>query len=319
MNVGEFYTKIIAAGIKADPRPAARVKDVLAQEQKKYDALKKEDKKFYDKDNLINPYADTRVLYGALTTEITTIMVGVDIDAAEIVVADRLSEKGKKIDLVMAHHPEGHAFANFYDVMRMQADIFNSCGVSIVAAESLTEERLGEVRRGVASANHMKSVDTARLLDMPFMCAHTPADNHVVQFLTQLFKKKKPATVKDIMALLSEIPEYSAAKKRNSGPFVLAGAESARCGEILVDMTGGTSGSADIYEHLARSGVGTIVAMHMSEGHLKKAKEHKLNVINAGHMSSDALGINLLLDTVLAKTAIKVINISGFERVSRGK
>ena len=36
---------------------------------------------------------------------------------AEVLLADRLEEKGKKIDLIMAHHPEGKAMAGRYDVM----------------------------------------------------------------------------------------------------------------------------------------------------------------------------------------------------------
>jgi hypothetical protein len=235
----------------------------------------------------------------------------------ELLLADRLREKGEKIDLVIAHHPEGHAYAGFYDVMAMQADIFNQCGVPIVAAEALTNERLREVKRSVSSANHMRSVDGARLLNMPLMCAHTPADNHVVDFLTALFAKKKPQTVKDIMKILKEIPEYREALRKNAGPFILAGCESARSGKILVDMTGGTEGAKDIFAHLATSGVGTIVAMHLSEAHLKKAKEQKINIINAGHIASDNIGINLLLDKVTRKQSIKVIEVSGFRRVRR--
>ena len=42
--------------------------------------------------------------------------------------------------------------------------------------------------------------------------------------------------------------------------------------------------------------VGTLVGMHYSEGHRKRAEELKLNLVIAGHISSDVLGMNLILD-----------------------
>jgi hypothetical protein len=59
--------------------------------------------------------------------------------------------------------------------------------------------------------------------------------------------------------------------------------------------------------------------MHMSEDHLKKVKDHNLNVVIAGHISSDNLGLNLLLDQIEkeAKEKFQVINCSGFRRIRR--
>ena len=36
--------------------------------------------------------------------------------------------------------------------------------------------------------------------------------------------------------------------------------------------------------------------MHYSEEHRKRAEELKLNLVIAGHISSDVLGMNLILD-----------------------
>ena len=64
----------------------------------------------------------------------------------------------------------------------------------------------------------------------------------------------------------------------------------------MVDMTGGTSGPVDSIGKLAAAGVGTIVGMHMGEDHRKRAKEEKISVVIAGHVSSDSLGMNLIID-----------------------
>jgi hypothetical protein len=81
-------------------------------------------------------------------------------------------------------------------------------------------------------------------------------------------------------------------------------------------MTGGTSGSENSYEKLSQAGVGTIVGMHMSDKHRKEAEKHHLNVVIAGHISSDSLGMNLLLDGIEQK-GIDIIPCSGIIRHKR--
>lgn len=82
-------------------------------------------------------------------------------------------------------------------------------------------------------------------------------------------------------------------------------------------MTGGTEGAKDIFESLANSGVGTIVGMHLSDDHRKEAEKRHINVVIAGHISSDNLGMNLLFDEVQRKGKLNIIPCSGFWRFSR--
>ena len=55
----------------------------------------------------------------------------------------------------------------------------------------------------------------------------------------------------------------------------------------------------------------------MSEDHRKEAERHHLHVVIAGHISSDSLGLNLLLDAIEKSTALQVLECSGFRRVKR--
>ena len=57
--------------------------------------------------------------------------------------------------------------------------------------------------------------------------------------------------------------------------------------------------------------------MHLSEEHFKHAKGEHINVIIAGHIASDALGLNLLLDSVEAREKLRIIPCSGFVRIKR--
>jgi hypothetical protein len=315
----DIYRNAVLFGMEKDPRGKESVKKELLRAKEEYEKLKADDKEFYDKERLDNPYSDTRILNGKENSEIKTILVGVDIEVGEIVLADRLREKGEKIDLVMAHHPEGMASAGFFNVMYMQADILNKIGVPISVAESLMRDRIREVERRVMPANHERAVDAAKLLDINFMNCHTPADNCVASYLQGLMDKKKPHTLGDIVSILKEIPEYNIAAKQKAGPKITRGDNSSKAGRIFVDMTGGTEGSKDIFKKLSEAGVSTIVCMHLSEEHFKKAQEEHMNVVIAGHIASDNLGLNIMLDELSKKEKFNILACSGFKRFTRKK
>jgi hypothetical protein len=317
MKLREIYDFAVKRGIEKDPRSKKQIVGVLAESKKEFRKLKGIDARCYDKERFTNPYADTRILNGDPDLDISSIMVGVDMEGPELLVADRLNEKGQSIDLVMAHHPEGMAYANFHEVMGLQADGFAKLGVPLEIGKDLLKERMGEVGRAVSGANHMRSVDIARLLDIPYMCVHTPADNHVTNYLQGIFDKRKPKTLNDALNILKAIPEYTDALKKHAGPHILIGEGKKKCGKIFVDMTGGTEGPKRIFPRLSQAGVGTIVAMHLSEEHFKQAKAEFMNVIIAGHIASDTLGLNLLLDALQKKGGMKIIPCSGFVRVRR--
>ena len=317
MKLKKIYEAVVARGMEADPRGKKSVLKSLERKKRSYSEMKSDEKEFFDLESLTNPYADTRILHGTGEEEIKTALVGIDMEMGELLLADRLSSKGQQIDLVIAHHPEGKAYANFYEVMHMQADILHKLGVPINVAEGLLEGRIKEVARRLSPVNHSRATDVARLLDIPFMCMHTPTDNMVASYLQETFDRKKQDTLNDVVKLLMEIPEFHDAAKNNAGPKILLGSGDRSAGRIFVDMTGGTEGARDIFQSLVNSGINTVIAMHLSEDHRKEAEKHHVNVIIAGHIASDNLGVNLMLDEVQNKGKLKVIPCSGFWRYSR--
>ncbi len=313
MKLGEFYKKAVEAGIKKDPRGEEEVKKELERTKNEYDKLQEKEKQYFDTERLANPYSDTRILHGNPDIEIKTIMVGIDVEGPELLLADRMREKGKRVDLVLAHHPEGSAYARLAAVMPMQAGILYKYGVPINIAEALMDERASEIDRRILPVNHQRSVDIAKILDIPFMCLHTPSDNHVASYLQNLLEKEKPETVGEIVDILLEIPEYQRAAKDQVGPRVLIGSKNRKAGKIFVDMTGGTEGSKKIFQNIVNAGINTLVCMHLSEDHKKEAEKNHINVVIAGHISSDNLGMNLLLDSI-AGDQLEIIEVSGFRR-----
>ncbi len=308
MNIGQFYRKAINAGIAADLRGKTEIGRILADAAEELKGARSDEKKYFDRDRLFNPYADSRLLCGDPATEVRRILIGIDIDGGEL---------HRKIDLVLGHHPLGQAQYQMFDVMHLQARVLALHGVTIGAAEHLMEKRIGEVERRLLPANATRTVDLARALGLPLMCLHTAADNCVAKYLTGLFAAKKPARLKDLVKILRGIPEYEKSIRLQAPPRIISGKETNSCGKIFVDMTGGTEGARDIFDRLASGGVSTIVGMHMSEDHLANARKAGINVVIAGHIPSDVLGLNLLLDEVEKGGRLDFVCVSGFERFRR--
>ena len=318
MRLIDLYKLAVKKGIEKDVRGKAGIKKALMSARAEYRKLKGADKKAFDKEKLTNPYADTRILYGDPDTEVRTVLAGIDMEGPELLLADRLNGSDRmSIDLVLAHHPEGRAWAKLNDVMALQADMLNKFGIPMDIASDLLKDRSDEVSRALAGANHFRSIDIARLLDIPFMCLHTVADNHVASYLQKLFDKAKPEKLSNALEILKRIPEYADGMKKGAGPTILIGEPGKKAGKVFVDMTGGTEGPKRIYSRLSQAGVGTVVGMHFSEDHFKYAKEEHMNMIVAGHIASDNLGLNLLLDEIGRSARLNVIACSGFIRINR--
>jgi len=318
MTVQQIFDLAVKMGISADPRGEKGVKNYLAHVKKDFADMKPEEKKYFDDESLVNPYDDCRIHNGDKSAPVKRVLAGIDIGSAEILLASQLNERGKKIDLVIAHHPLGKGFADLHGVMDMAVEVYEQLGIPVHLAEKIMEERIKEVSRSVHPANHYKEVDMAKLLNVNLMNTHTVTDNLVNEYLMEFLKKKNPETIGEMMKALLEIPEYSEAKKRGFGPKIFAGSPKNRVGKFLMEMTGGTNPSNKVYEILSKAGISTIVGMHMKDDATTKANENHMNVVVAGHISSDSLGMNLFLDE-LEKKGMEVLTCGGLIRINRNK
>jgi len=318
MKVQDIFDLAIELGIKNDLRGEVRVKSNLEKLKTRFDKLDAEKKAEFDESTLMNPYSDSQIIFNN-DNEVKKVLAGIDIGVSELLLAKEIGG----FDLVISHHPLGKGLANLAEVMSLQAEVLADYGVPINVAEGCLKTRIAEVSRGVSPINHYQEADAAKLLNQNLICVHTPADNLVATFLKKHLECLKVQSNKEIeyvgelLAELKKIPEYAEAIKRGAGPKLFAGAEENYCGKIvLTEITGGTSGSSQIYEKMAQAGIGTIIGVHMGEDHKKEAEKHHLNVIIAGHISSDSLGMNLFLDE-LVKKGIEVVSCSGLIRVNR--
>ena len=316
MKIQEIYNLAINKAVEADFRGRTAIENLLKRKKDKYEKLSEKEKKHFNKEGLKNPYLDSRILSIAEDKEIKKVLVGIDIGPAEILLAKEMGN----IDLIISHHPLGKALANLHEVMELQCDVLNQYGVPINIAEGLMKERISEVARGMNRFNHQRTVDAAKLLGFNLICLHTACDNLAARFLKEKIEKEDNIMrIEDLIELLEDIEEYKKAITLGAGPKIFVGNKENRCGRIaLTEITGGTEGSPKLYEKMAIAGIGTIIGMHISEEHKKEAETANINVVIAGHMSSDSLGVNLFLDE-LEKREIEIIPCSGLIRVSRVK
>lgn len=316
MKLENLYRLGVNVGIEHDPRGREAVDRDLGLAKKAFDTLKPEDKDYFDVDSLWNPYPDSRMVAGDPDVEIKGILVGIDIGVGEIVLADRLRERGMRIDAVLSHHPQGMGIVGLPKVMLIQADIMATAGVPINVGEDLIIPRHKEVEQAVFAGNHYQTADAAKLLGIPVFSLHTPADNCVATYLTNLVKTKDPKTLEELVKVMKEVPEYDLARRKGLNPRIEIGSGDKRAGKIIVEMTGGTTGSKDAWEHWADAGVGTIVMMHIPKEHIELAQKVHINVVNVGHMSSDSIGMNHILDR-FEQNGVEAIATSGLIRVNR--
>lgn len=316
MTLQEIYEIAIDMGIKSDPRGEAKVKKLLARFKKDYEVLSEKKKKYYDLESWNNPYSDSRILFGDPKTPVKKVLAGIDAEEAEVLLMDRLNEKGGGYNVLISHHPSGHALASLDEVMDVQVDMFADAGVPVNVADALFGERKSMVRRRFGPLNHSRAVDAARLLEVPLLALHTIWDNLGNKFMTDFVNGKEYVTVGEVLERINEIPEFIEAIKGKAGPSIVAGSPNSRAGRVVVGFTGGTNPSKELYIEMAKAGVGTIVEMHVPEDALKEMKKLHINVIDCGHMAADSIGANLYLDA-LEKRGIETVACSGLIRVRR--
>ncbi|MDD5751129.1 MAG: hypothetical protein PHS73_01250 [Candidatus Peribacteraceae bacterium] len=321
MKLNKLFHSIVSHGMDADPRGRKTLEKQLKKQKERAAKLEGMEKELHDAERLWNPFADSRIIAGTGEEEVKTLLVGIDIETPEILLADRLREKGERIDCLMLHHPEGRALADLEKVMPLQVDLLGLLGVSVNQSEGMLRPRMDRVWRAIHADNLFRTERVAELLDFPAFNCHTPADNQAWRFVEKIVTKQEFDDLGDVINALLDVPEFKHFARKGNPPIIVNGGKANRTGKITAtEFTGGTNGPEEFIEVQARAGVGTILSMHATEKTIEKAKEHHINIIQCSHMASDTLGMNLMLDLLSKEEKnLKTIDIAGFVRIKRGK
>ncbi|MCL2421942.1 MAG: hypothetical protein FWD03_08805 [Defluviitaleaceae bacterium] len=241
---------------------------------------------------------------------IKKVLMGVDMDTAELLLAKELG-----YDCVVSHHPR-NTDEDMLTVLNDHIFKLEALGVPRNKSQKLLAERKDELSYNRHVSNSRRSESAAKLMNMPYMCIHTPADiigeAIVQQFLDDKFGGKPDTTVQDIVEALEGIGEYKNSVRK---PVIRAGQKDSYAGKIYVLMSGLTGPGAKILKEYFEAGVGTLVMMHIPEKDAKEIKDQGIgNVIIAGHMSSDSLGLNKIAQE-WAKSGVETTMMSGIVEV----
>lgn len=311
MTIFEILREAIEAGIRHDFRPRDKVLSYYWKEIIRGPAGAA----------IENPYADSGVVHViSLGTEVRRAVCGIDIGQDEILAAHAWQEgTGKSIDCFIAHHPRGRLLGSFPNIIKTQMGNLEASGVRIRGLEKIYDRQFREDQENTRDVNLYRTENTIRLLGKNYISLHTPIDNLGARYVESLIQKSGARTLGECEEALMGIPEYKIFFEHSGvRPVSHVGKVSAKLGRfLLTEFTGGEDGPEEIYARMKRSGVSTIVVIHISPKALKAARRARLNVISAGHISSDSIGMNLFCD-MLEKRGVEILPLGGFIRHRRG-
>jgi hypothetical protein len=118
------------------------------------------------------------------------------------------------------------------------------------------------------------------------------------------------ASVADLVERLSAIPELAAAR---TDVEVRVGSEGNEAGEIALHHAAGTNGGASVARSYFENGVDTVVYIHTGADDTRTLREEfgdDRNLVVTGHVASDAIGMNALIDA-LKERGVDCTPISG--------
>lgn len=248
-------------------------------------------------------------VYVEASADVRRILFGVDISLAEVLWAQQ-----NGFDAVIAHHPLGGSTrTRFGELVRSrQVEQMTAEGIPQDVAERAISLRLASVARRTHMSNVNAIVDSARLFGMPLCNVHLACDiitrNAIIEMLHR--HQGEHDTVADSLRWFDDFTEYAHGHAR---PEAWVGSAASRLGRWTVAIAGGTNGGFPVFTEYFRAGVDTIFAMHIDEGdllHLRAAAEPDDTLVVTGHMTSDSIGINIVI-AGLEECGIEVVRTSG--------
>jgi hypothetical protein len=168
--------------------------------------------------------------------------------------------------------------------------------------------------------NYDRLPSAARLLGMPFMNIHAPADETGRRLMHEAIASavRGAAKVQDAVRALESMSEFKVAKT----PIVARmGSFAAPLGRWVFVHGAATNGGYPVASALFRHGVDTVFYIHIDAAHLKRLRDEfgdSKNLVVTGHIASDSVGINAVIRR-LEKAGLAVTAMGGVIGLSRVK
>lgn len=236
---------------------------------------------------------------------IESALVGIDAESPELQFANR-----EGFDLVLAHHPVGVAATTFPSVLDRQVELMMDHGVPRERAEEAIADLRSDWRAQANMTNYRHDVSVAELLDQPYMNLHLPPDELGRRAFVDAVEAAAPEMVADIAQAFEAFPEMQTAE---TDVEIRVGHADNPAGKVAVHHAAGTNGGAGVASAYFDHGVDTVVYIHADgavERELREEFGDEKNLVVTGHVASDAVGMNLLIDE-LADRGVDCTTLSG--------
>ncbi len=243
---------------------------------------------------------------------IRRVLVSIDVSVSELLLARELD-----CDAVIAHHPAGGtAELEGYKVFLRHIDQMREAGVPDYVAKEAVKSKFRMLEIQHHPDNYDQTPSAAKKLGMPLVSIHSPCDEIGRRMILQSIKGlDADATVRELVSRIGRFPEFRMAKSRIE---IRLGSARNKAGKVVISHASYTNGGYDIAKAYFQNGTDTLSYIHVSEADLAKLTSDSLsNLIVLGHIASDWLGINRLLQE-LDKNGVESIPTTDLNQ-NRGK
>jgi len=304
---------MIEVGRKADWRSEATFEAQLAVQRREYAMLTGTAKRFYDCERLWNPFGCSRISAGDPELEVRGMAVGINCTLADILYVEKQRDQGRRVDAFLAHHGIPPAGTIYEEINNTHYNVLVDYGVPEETARRVVDDAIHGYHLRMAG----EPFGFERCTEMALYNVHNPMDNLFALRASQLFAREQPKTVAAVIDLLLSFEEFAISARAGVPPKIAAGAPDAEAGHIYVDALGGICLNDDELPALLATGkVQTVIRLTYNNC-IRICREAGVNLIFMPHNAHDNLGINLMLDQVLAEGEIDILPVNLFYRVPR--
>jgi len=266
--------------------------------------------------------ADSSIVHDT-AKPITKLMASINATTGDLMLAKQMG-----CDAFLLHHPlAGDSRRRFHRVLERMIELMADHGVPDDAARAATHRLRTRLRFHDHASDWDHLASAARHIGIALLNIHLAADEIGRQEMERAIEDlPEDATAEQAVAALRTIPELAA--PTNEIIHVPEG-PTGRAGRIAVMHAGGTNAGADGAEALfdttagdQRGPVRTVVYIHLSGDDARRIEDRAHNnqpgtVIVTGHLASDAIGMNILIERIEKDLGAEVIRHGGLQPFPR--
>lgn len=313
MQLGHMFRKMIEVGRNAEWRDAATLDAQLAQRRAEYDALTGYEKRYYDRERFTNPFGCSRICAGAPDLDVRGMMVGINCTLSGILYAERLRDKGRRIDAFFSHHGIAPSGDLYPDITGTHYNVLVDYGVPEATARQIVDRTIRDYT--LRMGNEPSGFE--RHTDMALFNVHNPIDNLFGLRTARQIASEQPGTLAELIELLLTLEEFAIDARANVLPEIAVGTPGSAPGHVYLDVLGGIClNDEELTALLATGKVNTVVRLAYNNC-IRICRDAGVNLVFLPHNAHDNVGINLMLDQVLAEAPIDIVPVDGFYRVAR--